>query len=350
MGFRPVSHTSVEVNTTKRWVRVGLIALLALLTPIVGIVAGPADVTVGQIVGVIASHIPGVPVEITWPRNIDAIVWATRLPRVLLALGVGAVLGVSGVVLQAVARNALAEPYILGISSGAGAGCAVAIIVVGVSSTAVVGAWAFGGAIVTLAIVLGLTGRSPNPLRLVLAGLAVGFSLQALTNLVIFTSGRPEANQAIMFWMLGSLGRATWQGALTMLGVAALVTVFLVLSAPLIDALAAGDATALGVGINPGRMRIIVLVPVTVAVALAVSFSGAIGFVGLIIPHLMRRFTGHAHRALVCSSAFAGAGFLVLTDTVGRVVAAPMELPIGVVTGLIGGPFLAYALTRGKLT
>ena len=340
---------SVETNSAKRWMRVAIIGLVALTTPFIAIIAGPADVTLGQVVGVIASHIPGIPIEITWNRNIDAIVWTTRLPRSLLALGVGAVLGVSGVVLQAVARNALAEPYVLGISSGAGAGCTIALLVLGISSTTGVGIFAFAGAVGTLAIVVGLTGRSPNPLRLVLAGLAVGFSLQAVTNLVIFTSGRPEANQAIMFWMLGSLGRATWRTALTMVAVAVALTVLLVVCSPLVDALSTGDRTAQGVGVNPGRLRVALLVPVSAAVALAVSFSGAIGFVGLIIPHLMRRWTGHAHRALVCSSALAGAGFLTLTDTVGRVVAAPMELPIGVVTGLIGGPFLAYALTKGRL-
>ena len=115
--------------------RVAIIGLVALATPFIAIIAGPADVTLGQVVGVIASHIPGIPIEITWNRSIDAIVWTTRLPRSLLALGVGAVLGVSGVVLQAVARNALAEPYVLGISSGAGAGCTIALLVLGISST-----------------------------------------------------------------------------------------------------------------------------------------------------------------------------------------------------------------------
>lgn len=189
------------------------------------------------------------------------------------------------------------------------------------------GIFAFAGAVGTLAIVVGLTGRSPTRCAWCWPA-SPSDSPPGGDKPVIFTSGRPEANQAIMFWMLGSLGRATWRTALTMVAVAVALTVLLVVCSPLVDALSTGDRTAQGVGVNPGRLRVALLVPVSAAVALAVSFSGAIGFVGLIIPHLMRRWTGHAHRALVCSSALAGAGFLTLTDTVGRVVAAPWSSPL----------------------
>lgn len=343
----PADSTYLRLRRRQRG-RLALIALLLVITPVGTIALGSAAVPVSEVVGVIASHIPGLDVTITWDRTTDAIVWQTRLPRIMAGLFVGAVLGVCGVVLQAVVRNPLAEPYVLGLSSGASTGAAIAMIVVGAASSLSVGLWAFAGALVATVAVLVIAGNSNKPLQLILAGLAIGFAFQAITNLIIFSSGSAETSRAVMFWMLGSLGRATWADVGVVAVVAVLITIAMAICAPVLDALASGDKTALSVGINPSRARILLLVPVSAAVAVAVATAGGIGFVGLIIPHLVRSFLGHGHRALVIGSALLAALFLVWADTAARILFAPAELPIGVVTGLIGGPFLLVLVRRSR--
>lgn len=327
---------------------IGILCILLVLTPAATVSLGPAAVPFFQVYAVIASHIPSVPVTITWDHATDAIVWQTRLPRIVLGLAVGATLGVSGVAFQALIRNSLAEPYVLGVSSGAGAGAALALISFGVSSAFGVGAFAFvGAALATTAVVI-IAGGGAHPLKLILSGLAVGFGAQSLTNLVIFSSGSPETNQAVMFWMLGSLSRARWS-TIGIVCVAAVI-VMLVLSfyGPILDALASGDSTARSVGVEPVRTRALLLLGVSAAVAIAVSAAGGIGFVGLIIPHVMRQLVGYSHRVLVVASGLAWAVFLVWADAFARIVFSPQELPIGVITGLIGAPCLALIVRNQK--
>ena len=187
--------------------RIVLIGALLVITPALTIAMGPAAVPLHDVFGVIASHVPGLPVDITWDRTIDAIVWRTRLPRIIGSMAVGAILGVSGVVMQAIVRNPLAEPYVLGVSSGASTGAAFAMITLGVSSGGLVGLLAFGGASLATAAVLAVAGRTHSPLHLVLGGLAVGFGFQAVTNLIIFSADSAEAGQSVSFWMLGSMAR-----------------------------------------------------------------------------------------------------------------------------------------------
>lgn len=328
--------------------RVTVLFIAMALTPLLTVTIGPAAVPVGDVMGVIASHVPGVDVDITWTRAVDAIVWQTRLPRIITGLAVGAILGVSGVVLQALVRNPLAEPYVLGVSSGASTGAATAIILVGAASSITTGIFAFVGALVATLAVMLIAGRGNSPLHLILAGLAVGFGFQALTNLLIFSSGSPETSQTVMFWMLGSLARSLWPQVPLVVTIAILVTVAMAVFGPMLDALASGDRTAQSVGLDPARARICFLVPISAAVALAVAAAGGIGFVGLIIPHVLRTFVGHSHRCLVIGSAFASALFLVWTDAVARIVFAPAELPIGVITGLIGAPFLTVLVARQR--
>lgn len=318
-----------------------------MLSPFLVVTLGAAAVSVPDVMGVIFSHLGG-QIEVTWPRSVDAIVWQNRVPRVLAGLLIGAILGVAGVVLQALVRNPLAEPYVLGVSAGASTGAATAIIALGAVDSLITGSFAFAGALVATFALLLIAGQNAGPLQLILAGLAVGFGFQAVTNFLLFSSGSPETSQAVMFWMLGSLARAQWD----QLAVLALVAVGLVGSAalfgPVLDALASGDRTAESVGIHPTGARIAFLIPVSAAVAVAVSAAGGIGFVGLIIPHLVRQLIGYSHRLLVLGSALCAGLFLTWTDTVARVVFAPVELPIGVITGLIGAPFLVLLIRRQR--
>ena len=326
--------------------RLVLLALALLLTPALTVVIGAAAVPLDEVIGVLASHIPGLDVQITWDRSIDAIVWDTRLPRIIAGVAVAAILGVSGVVLQAVVRNALAEPYVLGVSAGASSGAAFAIIIVGTSVATVVGVMAFAGALLATLLVLAIAGRTQSPLQLILGGLGVGFGFQALTNLIIFSSDSPETARSVMFWTLGSLARVGW-GSVPVITIAALLlTVLMVLCGPILDALASGDRTAQAVGVEPARARILLLIPVSAAIALAVATAGGIGFVGLVVPHLVRSFIGPAHRFLVLGSALAAGLFLVWADAFARLAFAPAEVPIGVVTGLVGAPWLVLLVRR----
>ncbi|WP_038616388.1 FecCD family ABC transporter permease [Corynebacterium pseudotuberculosis] len=323
-----------------------VLSIMVLFIPALSVCIGAAGVAPSHVFGVILSHIPHVPVDISWDRATDAIIWHNRFPRVLLGLAVGAILGVSGVVFQAVIRNSLAEPYVLGVSSGASTGAAFSLIILGLSSAWAMGFFAFAGSVIATCAVLIIAGRSSSPLKLILSGLAIGFGAQAFTNFIIFTNGSPETNQAVMFWMLGSLGRARWQAVVATIIVAVFLTLLMAIIGPLLDALASGDETARAVGVPPEITRLLVLIVVSAAVAIAVSSSGGIGFVGLIVPHIMRIVSGYSHRMLVINTALASALFLVLADALARVLISPQELPIGVLTGLIGAPVLAILIRR----
>lgn len=329
-----------------RWAGL-VLAVVLLATPLLSVTLGAASVLPGDVFGVLASHLPGVRLTPWWDQITEAIIWDNRMPRTLAGLGVGAILGVSGVALQAMVRNPLAEPYVFGVSAGASSGAALAMVVLGITSGIGVAGLAFvGAASATLLVVLGGGRPGQTALHLVLAGIAVGFIFQALTNLLVFASDSPETSRAVLFWTLGSLSRATWSDVASLLAVAFVLTGLLWLAAPLLDALASGDRTALSVGIDPARYRLLLILPVSAGVAFAVATAGGIGFVGLVVPHLIRGWLGHANRWLVVGSAMAGAVFLVWADTLSRTMFSPAELPVGVITGLLGAPFLLVMVRR----
>ncbi|MGO1408330.1 MAG: FecCD family ABC transporter permease [Brachybacterium sp.] len=324
----------------------GLLALSLLLC--VGI--GPVPLSPALTLQVMA-HRLGLPVAAPAEPAAEAIIWSVRMPRVLMGAAVGACLAISGAALQAMVRNLLADPYILGVSGGASTGAAAAILF-GVG--AALGEYAqsvlaFVGALAAalLVFVIARSNGRVTSLRLLLSGVAVGYALSAATSLLIFSSDSAEGSRSVMFWMLGSLSLGQWNAFLVIALVAGLVgTVVLTARAPLLDALAAGDGIAHGLGISPDRARIGLLVVVSLCTAAAVAGAGAIGFVGLVIPHLARRLVGSRHRVAIPASALLGAGFLVWADVVARLVMAPRELPIGVITAAVGAPFLLILIRR----
>ena len=321
----------------------GLLALVA--TVLVTVTIGPADLSVAEVARSIAGHL-GLPVEAV-PRLHDAIVWDLRLPRVLTAAAVGAGLALAGAVMQSLTRNPLADPYLLGLSSGASLG-AVAVLVVGVSLLLPVAA--FAGALLALAATLALarSGSTLAPGRTVLAGLAVSQLAAAGTSFVIFWTATGDSYREILNWLLGSLAGATWS-SVAIAGVAVLVVgSVLVLSATRLDAFAFGDTSAAALGIDVNRTRWTLMTVVALLTGAMVAVSGAIGFVGLILPHAVSSLTGPAHRRLLPVAALSGAVFLVWADTLARTLFDPRELPVGIVTALIGVPVFAYLLRRGK--
>lgn len=320
----------------------GLAALV--VTVLVTVTIGPADLAVAEVARSIAGHL-GLPVEAV-PRLHDAIVWDLRLPRVLTAAAVGAGLAIAGAVMQSLTRNPLADPYLLGLSSGASLG-AVAVLVVGVSLLLPVAA--FAGALLALVATLALarSGSTLSPGRTVLAGLAVSQMAAAGTSFVIFWSSTGDSYREILNWLLGSLAGATW-ASVAIAGVAVVVVgTVLVLSATRLDAFAFGDTSAAALGIDVDRTRWTLMTVVALLTGAMVAVSGAIGFVGLILPHAVSSLTGPAHRRLLPVAALSGAVFLVWADTLARTVFDPRELPVGIVTALVGVPVFAFLLRRG---
>ena len=303
----------------------------------------------------LAQILPGTDPAATtpWPQDPqkDAIVWQLRTPRVILAAIVGSALALTGMVLQAVVRNLLADPYILGIHSGASCGAAAAIVL-GIGAQfgdyALQGS-AFLGALAATAVVFGvaLSSGKLTSLRVLLTGVAIGYALSAATSFLIFASDSPEASRSIMFWLLGSLGLANFNGVLLVtLITTAVVAVAFILLAPRIDALSSGDATSLAVGINPTTLRAVLLGLSSLLIGVVVAMSGAIGFIGLIIPHIARRLVGSKHRWALPISAVLGAILLIWADILSRVVLAPQEIPVGIVTALLGAPFIIPLIKR----
>jgi len=275
-----------------------------------------------------------------------------RVCRLATGFIVGAALSCSGCALQAVLRNALAEPFVLGVSSGGSLGAAI-VIAFGLAATSplILPGGAFVAAAATLLLVCSLarrcSGYTPN--TLILTGVVVGSMLSSLLMLVL-SFARTRAVHSITWWLLGSLQSTSWPiiGSAASLVVCAFAA--LLAEARTLDALSLGHETAHHLGVRTRVAVPVILTAATLAAACAVAISGIIGFVGLVVPHALRRVAGASHRTLLPCAAIAGGAFLVLCDTLARTATAPHEIPVGVITSLSGGPFFLYLLTRrGKL-
>ena len=282
------------------------------------------------------------------------VVWQIRTPRVLLAAVVGAGLGAVGVAVQAMVRNALADPYILGVSSGASVGAVLVGVLGGFSLLGVhaVSAGAFVGALAATLLVYAIA-QSPagvTPLRLVLTGVALSFGFQAVMSVIVYLAPSNEAAGTFLFWTMGGFGAATWDAlplvaAVVLLGVALLRA----LARPL-DVMALGDETAASLGVDAHRLRRWLFVVTAVMTGAMVAVSGTIGFVGLVVPHIVRILVGADHRRVLTVAPLVGAVLMVWVDLVSRLALAPRELPLGVITALIGVPvFLVLMRRRGYL-
>ena len=319
-----------------------LVLTAVLLTAVIlALGVGAAAIPPGQVVGALLGGGDAIT---------RTIVLDLRLPRAVLAILIGAGLAVAGAVFQALLRNPLAEPYVLGVSGGAAVG-AVAVI----AFAAAAPAWllplaAFAGGVGTIALVFRIAasvGRSLDTRVLLLAGVVVGAFFNAVI-LLLLTLADVETFRSAIFWMMGSLASATWSavGLLALYLVPALVGL-LALARPL-NLMAVGEETALYLGTRVERVKGAAYLVASLLVAAGVAAAGVIGFVGLIVPHAIRLLWGGDHRLLLPGSALAGAAFLLLADTAARTVAAPGELPVGVVTALIGVPLCVVLLTRRR--
>ena len=328
-----------------------LIACAALvLSAALAVSVGAVSVPLGTVWGVVLDRLaPGL-VTPDWSAGRASIVWEIRFPRVILAGLVGAGLGLVGAALQAVTRNPLADPHLLGISSGGAFGAIAALLHTGMFlGLLTVPLMAFGGALAATVLVLGVArlAGATSADRLVLAGVAVSFVIMACANILIFL-GDPRATHTVVFWMLGGLGLAQWSHLVWPLAVLLPCGFWLWLQAGRLNAMSLGDETAASLGIEVGRFRLKVFVVAALITGVMVAFSGLIGFVGLMMPHLVRLVLGADNARVLPGSALAGAVFLIWADASARVVMAPEDMPIGVVTGLIGGVFFIVMMARRR--
>lgn len=287
----------------------------------------------------------------TWNTMFDNIIWEIRLPRVLLGGVCGAGLALCGVLMQCVTKNPIAEPYILGISSGASCGAVAIIVLGGMSSlgiTSITGG-AFIGSIVSGILVFAIgtqMGRTTSTNRLVLSGMAISTIFSALTNLLIYSAKNSNQAKNALFWTIGSLGGAKWN--ILLIPFIALVFVIIVsfIMSKSLDILLLGDDSAVILGINVKLVKSVILILATLLTSTLVAITGAIGFIGLVVPHVCRTISGSDHKKLIILSSLVGSIFLILSDVVARGIFPPIEIPIGIITSLVGGPFFLYLISK----
>ncbi len=324
---------------------VGILLLSVVISVSIGSARLPLDV-VWRILLFKAGLYPDALVD--WPTSAETIVWQIRLPRILLALLVGAALAVAGVGFQAILRNPLADPYILGVSSGAALGAAV-VIVFGWQGW--LGGWiipvvAFSLGLFTLFLVyqMAMVGHKVAVETLLLSGVVVQAFLGAL--LSFFLAISDDRMQQIIYWLMGSFALRDWASSWVVLPFLLLGWLLMYTLSHSLNILALGEAQAAHLGVSVHRVRLFVLVASTLMTAAAVSVSGTIGFVGLVVPHMMRLLVGADHRLLIPVSTLAGSILMIWADTAARMVFSPRELPVGVITALLGAPFFSYLLRR----
>ncbi|MFB9471034.1 FecCD family ABC transporter permease [Nonomuraea salmonea] len=329
------------------WIAGALVLLAGCM--IAGLLDGAADISPWQVVLQVADWLPFTHVDSGLAPVEQGLLFELRLPRVLVAAVVGGLLAMAGAGYQGVFRNPLADPYLLGAAAGAGLAATAAIVLLPSASVPVA---AFAGAVggVFLAYTLGNTaGRNGGTATLVLAGVAVTSFLTAIQTFL--QQFEVEKLQRIYAWILGDVGGG-WDQLLLVLPYAAVSAVLLLLHGRMLDVLSVGDEEAAGLGVRAGRVRFVVLLAASLATAAAVAVSGLIGFVGIVVPHVVRRLAGGSYRIVLPLSLIGGAAFLVMADLVARTVLAPAELPIGVVTMFVGAPFFVAVLrmTRRVVT
>ena len=319
---------------------VGVLAVAVLA----GIALGPVRLPPGSVATELLNLLPGVHLDSGLNEREIAIITQLRLPRVVLGMLVGAMLALAGAGYQGVFRNPLADPYLLGVAAGAGLGATLAIALRGSFWTSVP-VFAFAGALgaVTLTYLLGIAGgRDRSGSTLILAGVAISSFLAAIQTYVL--QRYADSIREVYSWLLGRLATGGWHDVVMILPYAIVSALVVLALRRELDVLSVGDAEATTLGLHPGRSRLILVMAASLATAAAVAVSGLIGFVGIIVPHVVRLLTGSSYRAILPLSMVYGGAFMVGADLIARTAVAPSELPIGVVTAFLGAPFFILVL------
>ncbi|MBQ8644557.1 MAG: iron ABC transporter permease [Candidatus Methanomethylophilaceae archaeon] len=320
---------------------IGAIAIAGIATTI-----GPYDIGFLESYRIMFEHITGNIQDV----NKDYVIWEVRLPRIVAGILAGAALAVAGATMQSTMKNPMADPYTTGISAGASFGATLAIVLgfslVGGNYAIVINAFIFS--LIPMAVIMLVsTVRKASPTTIILSGLAVMYLFNAMTT-VLMLMADPNALEEAFTWQIGTLGLADWDGITIMAVVSIIGGLILQILAKKINVLTSGDDGARSLGIDADKLRMLCLVVVSLMSAAIVSFTGIIGFVGLVCPHICRMFVGSDNKYLLPSSAAFGGVFLILADLVGRTIISPSVLQVGVITAFIGGPMLLYLLIKRK--
>ena len=330
-----------------------LVAALAILvTAAIAATFGSVAIPLETLLRMVAAKMQGAP-AVTWSPSWETILFDIRLPRIVLAGLVGGALATSGATYQGLLRNPLADPYLIGVSSGAALGATIAIVfsvnwvVFAVDALPL---FAFFGALAaTIGIyVLANAGGRATPTTLILAGVALGAFLSAITSFLMFKGDSAFRTFQIVAWMMGSFSLSNWQQVLMLLPYLAIGWLVLYLHARYLNVLQFGDTQAQQLGVPVERVTLTLIIATSLLTAAAVAVCGLIGFVGLIVPHAIRLVWGPDHRFLLPMAALVGAIFLILADTLARTLLSPSELPVGIITAFCGAPFFLYLLRRKK--
>lgn len=323
-----------------------VVAMIILFVMAIGVISSNLDAETAYKIAI--NKIMGSEIyEPTWQLIHETIIWEVRFPRVLLSMICGAGLAVCGVLMQCVTKNPIADPYILGLASGASTG-AVFVIVLGGVGLASVSMGAFVGTLIcsVLVFVIGTEmGRNTSTTRLILSGLAISTIFTALTDLIISLAKNASQVKSALFWTMGSLGGATWE-VLPLPFIILCLVIFIVLGiSKSLDLLLFGDDNATMLGMNVNLVKTFIVIIASLLTSVLVSATGAIGFLGLMVPHIARILCGNGHRRLIPVAAVTGAIFLMCCDLFAKNAFYPKDLPIGIITSLIGGPFFLWMLT-----
>lgn len=346
------TNQGVLKSTPAYLLAIVLLAAGLAVSVVVAVTFGSIAIPAGDVYRVILQKLFGIGDAAYAGGSVHDVVWLIRLPRLVLAIGVGMALSVSGTTMQAIVRNPLADPYIMGISSGAYAGAVLAILL-GVGSALgenSVGIMAFIGAfVISLAVVaLANVGGRPSSVKLVLSGTALSAVCSAFSNYVVFTTNSSSRVQAVVNWTMGSLAAAKWETNGVVLGVVAVATLFMWSQYRTLNLMLLGDEVAVTLGTQLHKWRILYLLVSALMVGFAVYAAGMIGFVGLVIPHIIRILFGTDHKKVIPVSALTGAIFLVWADVLCRIAIKGTELPIGIFTSMVGAPIFVYLMVRKK--
>lgn len=339
------------VNKSKKYFIISLVVLSIVLfvSFFCTIFLGSADINVGDVIKVLKLKLFSSN-NVDVKKSVVSIVWGLRIPRGLLALAIGGALSVSGSAMQALTRNVLADPYILGVSSGALLFVSICYLIGGffVSNSWIVSIMAFLGAIFSLVLIyiIGNVKRGGSSTRLILSGMAISITLNAISNFFIFITPMESRLRSIYGWTLGGVSTARWSN-LPVIFISLIIGSFVFLRyARAYDLMSLGDETAITLGVNVNKIRTITIILVALVSGVSVAGGGLIGLVGFIIPHIVRHFVGTNHKKLISLSFLVGGIFLLWMDVLARTLMAPEEVPIGLFTAICGGPFFIWILRK----
>lgn len=326
-----------------------ILFIILMFSVLISVTMGSVDISIGDIYKIITYKLFSIGNPSSLPSNamID-IVWLIRLPRIILAIGVGMGLSISGIVMQAIVKNPLADPYILGVSSGSSLGATLAIML-GVGITLgpnYVGICAFIGAFIISILVVtmaNINGRA-NSTKLLLSGMALSTLCSAFSSFIIYFSKNKEGIRTITYWLMGSLAGAKWENIKLVLPIVIITTIFFITQYRTLNLMLLGDEVSITLGKDLHKYRLVYLLITSLVIGLIVYSSGIIGFVGLIIPHIVRMLFGTDHKKIILITALIGSIFLIWADVLSRIIIPGSELPIGILISIIGAPAFIYLM------